>query len=144
MWYSNYKEIKNKKILGVIKMRTLKEVKERFEEVVKYGANNGSVSFCIYTKDNNKLLKDYLSEVFDYINEQRDIYDIILENGDEVVFSVIDNFCYDISNYIDYNMEDENEENINALLNYIKNEYNYFGEFDRVIIDKLREEFLED
>ena len=125
-------------------MRTLKEVKERLEEIVKYGANNGSVSFCIYTKDNNKLLKDYLSEVFDYINEQRDIYDIILENGDEVVFSVIDNFCYDISNYIDYNMEDENEENINALLNYIKNEYNYFGEFDRVIIDKLREEFLED
>ena len=125
-------------------MKTLKEVKERFEEVVKYGANNGSVSFCIYTKDNNKLLKDYLSEVFDYINEQRDIYDIILENGDEVVFSVIDNFCYDISNYIDYNMEDENEENINALLNYIKNEYNYFGEFDRVIIDKLMEEILED
>ena len=125
-------------------MRTLKEVKERFEEVVKYGANNGSVSFCIYTKDNNNLLKDYLSEVFDYINEQRDNYDTILENGDEVVFSVIDNFCYDISNYIDYNMEYENEENINALLNYIKNEYNYFGEFDRVIIDKLREEFLED
>ena len=125
-------------------MKTLKEVKERFEEVVKYGANNGSVSFCIYTKDNNKLLKDYLSEVFDYINEQRDNYDTILENGDEVVFSVIDNFCYDISNYIDYNMEDENEENINALLNYIKNEYNYFGEFDRVIIDKLREECLED
>ena len=125
-------------------MKTLKEVKERFEEVVKYGANNGSVSFCIYTKDNNKLLKDYLSEVFDYINEQRDIYDIILENGDEVVFSVIDNFCYDISNYIDYNMEYENEENINALLNYIKNEYNYFGEFDRVIIDKLMEEIIED
>lgn len=125
-------------------MRTLKEVKERFEEVVNYGANNGSVSFCIYTKDNNKLLKDYLSEVFDYINEQRDNYNIILENGDEVVFSVIDNFCYDISNYIDDNMEDENEKNINALLNYIKNEYNYFGEFDRVIIDKLMEELLED
>ena len=125
-------------------MKTLKEVKERFEEVVKYGANNGSVSFCIYTKDNNNLLKDYLSEVFDYINEQRDNYDTILENGDEVVFSVIDNFCYDISNYIDYNMEDENEENINALLNYIKNEYNYFGEFDRVIIDKLMEEIIED
>ena len=125
-------------------MRTLKEVKERLEEIVKYGANNGSVSFCIYTKDNNNIIKDYLSEVFDYINEQRDNYDTILENGDEVVFSVIDNFCYDISNYIDYNMEDENEENINALLNYIKNEYNYFGEFDRVIIDKLMEELLED
>ena len=127
-------------------MRTLKEVKERLEEIVKYGANNGSVSFCIYTKDNNNLLKDYLSEVFDYINEQRDIHDIILENGDEVVFYVIDNFCYDISNYIDDNMEDEdeNEENIYALLNYIKNKYNYFGEFDRVIIDKLMEEILED
>ena len=125
-------------------MRTLKEVKERLEEIVKYGANNGSVSFCIYTKNNNNIIKDYLSEVFDYINEQRDNYDIILENGDEVVFSVIDNFCYDISNYIDYNMEDENEENINALLNYIKNEYNYFGEFDRVIIDKLMKEIIED
>ena len=70
----------------------------------------------------------------------------IFENGNEVVYSVINNFCYDISNYIDDNMEDENEneENINALLNYIKNEYNYFGEFDRVIIDKLMEEILED
>ena len=129
-------------------MKTLKEVKEKFEEIVEYGANNGSVSFCIYTEDNNNLLKDYLSEVFAYINE-RDNYTIIPENGDEVVFSVIDNFCYDISNYIDDNMEededeDENEENINALLNYIKNEYNYFGEFDRVIIDKLMEEILED
>ena len=126
-------------------MRTLKEVKERFEEIVEYGANNGSVSFCIYTKDNNNLLKDFLSEVFDYIKEQRDEYNIILENGDEVVYSVIDNFCYDISNYTYDNMEDEDEEeNINALLNYIKNEYNYFGEFDRVIIDKLMEEVLED
>ena len=128
-------------------MKTLKEVKERLEEIVKYGANNGSVSFCIYTEDNNNIIKNYLSEVFDYINEQRDNYNIILENGDEVVFSVIDNFCYDISNYIDDNMEDEdengNEENINALLNYIKNEYNYFGDFDRVIIDKLMEEILE-
>lgn len=124
-------------------MKTLKDVKERFEEVVKYGANTGSVSFCIYTKDNNNIIKDYLIEVFDYINEQRDNYNIILENGDEVVFSVIDNFCYDISNYIDDNI-DENEGNINALLNYIKNEYNYFGEFDRVIIDKLMEEILED
>ena len=123
-------------------MRTLKEVKERLEEIVKYGAN-GSVSFCIYTQDNNNLLKDYFSEVFDYINEIRDNYNKILENGNEVVYSVIDNFCYDISNYIDDNMEDENEENINALLNYIKNEYNYFGEFDRVIIDKLMKEILE-
>ena len=123
-------------------MKTLKEVKEKLEEIAKYGANNG-VSFCTYTKNNNNIIKDYLSEVFDYINEQRDNYIIIL-NGDEVVFSVIDYFCYDISNYIDDNMEDENEENITALLNYIKNEYNYFGEFDRVIIDKLMEEILED
>ena len=126
-------------------MKTLKEVKERFEEIVEYGANNGSVSFCIYTEDNNNLLKDYLSEVFDYINEIRDNYNIILEDGNEVVYFVIDNFCYDISNYIDDNMEDEDEEeNIYTLLNYIKNDYNYFGEFDRVIIDKLIEEILED
>ena len=130
-------------------MKNLKEVKERLEEIAKYGANNG-VSFCTYTEDNNNILKDFLSEVFDYIKEQRDEYNIILENGDEVVFSVIDNFCYDIANHIDDNMEDEdededeNEENINALLNYIENEYNYFGEFDRVIIDKLMKEILED
>ena len=128
-------------------MKTLKEVKERLEEIVKYGANNGSVSFCIYTEDNNNLLKDYLSEVFNYINEIRDNYNIILEDGDEVVYSVIDNFCYDISNYIDDSMGDEDEdeeENINTLLNYSENDYNYFGEFDRVIIDKLMEEILED
>ena len=126
-------------------MKTFKEVKEKLEEIAEYGANTGSVSFCIYTKDNNNLIKNYLNEVFEYISEKRDNYNIILENGDEVVFSVIDNFCCDIANHIDDNMEDENEneENINALLNYIKNEYNYFGEFDRVIIDKLMEEILE-
>ena len=126
-------------------MKTFKEVKEKLEEIAEYGANTGSVSFCIYTKDNNNLIKNYLNEVFDYINEQRDNYNIILENGDEVVFSVIDNFCYDIANHIEANIEDENEneENINTLLNYIKNEYDYFGEFDRVIIDKLMEEILE-
>ena len=108
-------------------MGTLKEVKERLEEIVKYGANTGSVSFCIYTKDNNNLIKNYLNEVFDYINEQRDNYNIILENGDEVVFSVIDDFCYKISYFIEANIkyENENEENINTLLNYIKNEYDY-------------------
>ena len=40
-------------------MGTLKEVKERLEEIAKYGAING-VSFCIYTKNNNNIIKDYL------------------------------------------------------------------------------------
>ena len=132
-------------------MKTLKEVKERFEEIVKYGANSGSVSFCIYTKDNNNLLKDYFSEVFDYINEIRENYNIILENGDEVVYSVIGNFCYDISNYIDDNMEDEEEnitnekdtENINILIDYVKNKYIYFGNFDKKIIKEFVNKLLE-
>ena len=122
-------------------MRTLKEVKERLEEIEKYGANNGSVSFCIYTEDNNNLLKEYLSEVFDYINEKRDSYAIILENGDEVVYSVINDFCYNILGYIEGYME---EENINILIDYIENEYDYFYEFVRIIIDRLMNEILED
>ena len=126
-------------------MKTFKEVKRSLEEISEYGANNGSVNFCIFTKDNNNLIKDYLSEVFEYINEKREYFGIILENSNEVVYSVIDDFCYDISRYIeDMEDEDENEENINILLNYIENEYDYFGEFDRIIIDKLMEEILED
>ena len=126
-------------------MKTFKEVKRNLEEIAEYGANDGSLNFCIYTEDNNNLIKNYLSEVFEYINEKRDYFDIILGNSDEVVFFVIDDFCCDISRYIEDNMkdEDENEENINTLLNY-KNEYDYFGEFDRIIIDKLMEEILED
>ena len=127
-------------------MKTFVEVKEKLEEIARYGANSGSVSFCIYTKDNNNLIKNYLNEVFEYISEKRDNFSIILENGDEVVYSVIDDFCYYISDFIENNIidENENEENINTFLNYIKNEYNYFGEFDRVIIDKLMDEILED
>ena len=129
-------------------MKTFKEVKRSLEEVAKYGSNNGSVNFCIYTEDNNNLIKDHLSEVFEYINEKRDYFGIILEDSNEVVFSIINDFCYDIARYIDDNIEDEdedeNEENINILLNYIENEYDYFGEFDRIIIDKLMEEILED
>lgn len=127
-------------------MKTFKEVKENLEEIVEYGANTGSINFCIFTEDNNNLIKDYLSEVFEYINEKRDYFSIILEDSNEVVFFVIEDFCYDISRYIEDNMEDEdeNEENINILLNYIENEYDYFGEFDRIIIDKLMEEILED
>ena len=126
-------------------MKTFKEVKRSLEEISEYGANNGSINFCIYTEDNNNLIKDYLNEVFEYINEKREYFGIILENSNEVVYSVIDDFCYDISRYIeDMEDEDENEENINILLNYIENEYDYFGEFDRIIIDKLIEEILED
>ena len=127
-------------------MKTFKEVKENLEEVAEYGANNGSINFCIYTEDNNNLIKNYLNEVFEYISEKRDYYGIILENSNEVVYSVIDDFCYNISDFIEDNIKDENgnEENINTLLNYIKNEYDYFGEFDRIIIDKLMEEILED
>ena len=127
-------------------MKTFKEVKEKLEEIAEYGADTGSVSFCIYTKDNNNLIKNYLNEVFEYISEKRDNFGIILENGNEVVYSVIDDFCYKISYFIEANIKDENEneENINTFLNYIKNEYDYFGEFDRVIIDKLMDEILED
>ena len=127
-------------------MKTFKEVKENLEEVAEYGANNGSINFCIYTEDNNNLIKNYLNEVFEYISEKRDNFGIILENGNEVVYFVIDDFCYNISEFIEDNIKDENEneENINTLLNYIKNEYYYFGEFDRIIIDKLMEEILED
>ena len=126
-------------------MKTFKEVKRSLEEISEYGANNGSINFCIYTEDNNNLIKDYLNEVFEYINEKRDYFGIILGDSNEVVYSVIDDFCYDISRYIeDMEDEDENEENINILLNYIENEYDYFGEFDRIIIDKLMEEILED
>ena len=127
-------------------MTNFKEVKEKLEEIAEYGANNGSINFCIYTEDNNNLIKNYLNEVFEYISEKRDYFGIILENGNEVVYFVIDDFCYDILRYIEDNMEDEdeNEENINILLNYIKNKYDYFGEFDRIIIDKLIEEILED
>lgn len=127
-------------------MKTFKEVKENLEEVAEYGAINGSTNFCIYTEDNNNLIKDYLSEVFEYINERRDYFGIILEDSNKVVYSVMDDFCYNILRYIEDNMEDEdeNEENINILLNYIENEYDYFGEFDRIIIDKLMEEILED
>ena len=127
-------------------MTNFKEVKEKLEEIAEYGANNGSINFCIYTEDNNNLIKNYLNEVFEYINEKRYYFGIILEDSNEVVYSVIDDFCYDILRYIEDNMEDEdeNEENINILLNYIKNKYDYFGEFDRIIIDKLIEEILED
>ena len=127
-------------------MKTFKEVKENLKEVAEYGAINGSTNFCIYTEDNNNLIKDYLSEVFEYINEKRDYFGIILEDSNKVVYSVIDDFCYNILRYIEDNIknEDENEENINILLNYIENEYDFFGEFDRIIIDKLMEEILED
>ena len=126
-------------------MKTFKEVKRSLEEISEYGANNGSINFCIYTKDNNNLIKNYLNEVFEYINEKRDYFGIILEDSNKIVYFVIEDFCYDILRYIDDNKdEDENEENINILLNYIENEYDYFGEFDRIIIDKLIEEILED
>ena len=129
-------------------MTTFTEVKERFENIARFGANTGSINFCIYTRDNDNLLKDYLSEVFEYISEKRNTFGISLEDANEVVFFVIEEFCHEISDYIEYNIEneyedeDENDENMNKLLNYIKNKYDYFGEFDRIIIDKLIEETL--
>ena len=122
-------------------MKTLKEVKERLEEIRGGGVDNKELNS--YTEYNNFFIENY-NEIFDYIEDNKIKWDISLHSIESVFEQVIEDFSRLAIDFIEENITNEKDtENINILIDYVKNKYIYFGNFDKKIIKEFVNKLLE-
>lgn len=122
-------------------MKTLKEVKEKLEDIRGGGADNKELNS--YTEYNNFFIENY-NEIFDYIEDNKIKWDISLHSIESVFKQVIEDFSRLAIDFIEENITNEKDtENINILIDYVKNKYIYFGNFDKKIIKEFVNKLLE-
>lgn len=118
-------------------MKTLKEVKEKLEDI------RGGKELNSYTEYNNFFIENY-NEIFDYIEDNKIKWDISLHSIESVFEQVIEDFSRLAIDFIEENITNEKDtENINILIDYVKNKYIYFGNFDKKIIKEFVNKLLE-
>ena len=121
-------------------MKTLKEVKEKLEDIRGGGVDKELNS---YTEYNNLFIENY-NEIFDYIEDNKINCGISLYNIKSVFEQVIEDFSRLAIDFIEENITNEKDtENINILIDYVKNKYIYFGNFDKKIIKEFVNKLLE-
>lgn len=122
-------------------MKTLKEVKEKLEDIRGGGADNKELNS--YTEYNNFFIENY-NEIFYYIEDNKIKWDISLHSIESVFKQVIGDFSRLAIDFIEENITNEKDtENINILIDYVKNKYIYFGNFDKKIIKEFVNKLLE-
>lgn len=122
-------------------MKTLKEVKEKLEDIRGGGVDNKELNS--YTEYNNFFIENY-NEIFDYIEDNKIKWDISLHSIESVFKQVIEDFTRLAIDFIEENITNEKDtENINILIDYVKNKYIYFGNFDKKIIKEFVNKLLE-
>ena len=122
-------------------MKTLKEVKEKLEDIRGGGVDNKELNS--YTEYNNFFIENY-NEIFDYIEDNKIKWDISLHSIESVFEQVIKDFSKLAIDFIEENITNEKDtENINILIDYVKNKYIYFGNFDKKIIKEFVNKLLE-
>ena len=122
-------------------MKTLKEVKEKLEDIKGGGVDNKELNS--YTEYNNFFIENY-NEIFDYIEDNKIKWDISLHSIESVFKQVIEDFSRLAIDFIEENITNEKDtENINILIDYVKNKYIYFGNFDKKIIKEFVNKLLE-
>ena len=122
-------------------MKTLKEVKEKLEDIRGGGVDNKELNS--YTEYNNLFLENY-NEIFDYIEDNKIKWGISLYSIESVFEQVIEDFSRLAIDFIEENITNEKDtENINILIDYVKNKYIYFGNFDKKIIKEFVNKLLE-
>ena len=122
-------------------MKTLKEVKEKLEDIRGGGVDNKELNS--YTEYNNFFIENY-NEIFDYIEDNKIKWDISLHSIESVFEQVIKDFSRLAIDFIEENITNEKDtENINILIDYVKNKYIYFGNFDKKIIKEFVNKLLE-
>ena len=122
-------------------MKTLKEVKEKLEDIKGGGVDNKELNS--YTEYNNLFLENY-NEIFDYIEDNKIKWGISLHSIESVFEQVIEDFSRLAIDFIEENIINEKDiENINILIDYVKNKYIYFGNFDKKIIKEFVNKLLE-
>ena len=122
-------------------MKTLKEVKEKLEDIRGGGVDNKELNS--YTEYNNLLIENYI-EIFDYFEDNKFNRCISLFCIESVFEQVIEDFSRLAIDFIEENITNEKDtENINILIDYVKNKYIYFGNFDKKIIKEFVNKLLE-
>ena len=122
-------------------MKTLKEVKEKLEDIMGGGVDNKELNS--YTEYNNLFIENY-NEIFDYIEDNKFNRGISLYSIESVFEQVIEDFSRLAIDFIEENITNEKDtENINILIDYVKNKYIYFGNFDKKIIKEFVNKLLE-
>ena len=121
-------------------MKTLKEVKEKLEDIRGGGADNKELNS--YTEYNNLFIENY-NEIFDYIEDNKFNRGISLYSIESVFEQVIEDFLRLAIDFIEENTNKKDTENINILIDYVKNKYIYFGNFDKKIIKEFVNKLLE-
>ena len=118
-----------------------KEVKEKLEDIRGGGVDNKELNS--YTEYNNLFLENY-HEIFDYIEDNKIKWGISLHSIESVFEQVIEDFSRLAIDFIEENITNEKDtENINILIDYVKNKYIYFGNFDKKIIKEFVNKLLE-
>ena len=120
-------------------MKTLKEVKEKLEDIRGGGVDKELNS---YTEYNNLFIENY-NEIFDYIEDNKFNRGISLHSIESVFEQVIEDFSRLAIDFIEENINKKDTENINILIDYVKNKYIYFGNFDKKIIKEFVNKLLE-
>ena len=121
-------------------MKTLKEVKEKLEDIRGGGVDKELNS---YTEYNNLFIENY-NQIFDYIEDIKIKWGISLHSIESVFGQVIEDFSRLAIDFIEENITNEKDtENINILIDYVKNKYIYFGNFDKKIIKEFVNKLLE-
>ena len=121
-------------------MKTLKEVKEKLEDIRGGGVDNKELNS--YTEYNNFFIENY-NEIFEYIEDNKIKWDISLHSIESVFEQVIEDFSRLAIDFIEENITNEKDtENINILIDYVKNKYIYFGNFDKKIIKEFVNKLL--
>lgn len=121
-------------------MKTLKEVKEKLEDIRGGGVDNKELNS--YTEYNNLFIENY-NEIFDYIEDNKFNRGISLYSIKSVFEQVIEDFSRLAIDFIEKNTNKKDTENINILIDYVKNKYIYFGNFDKKIIKEFVNKLLE-
>lgn len=121
-------------------MKTLKEVKEKLEDIRGGGVDNKELNS--YTEYNNLFIENY-NEIFDYIEDTKFNRGISLYSIESVFEQVIEDFSRLAIDFIEENTNKKDTENINILIDCVKNKYIYFGNFDKKIIKEFVNKLLE-
>ena len=121
-------------------MKTLKEVKEKLEDIRGGGVDNKELNS--YIEYNNLFIENY-NEIFDYIEDNKFNRGISLYSIESVFEQVIEDYSRLAIDFIEENTNKKDTENINILIDYVKNKYIYFGNFDKKIIKEFVNKLLE-
>ena len=121
-------------------MKTLKEVKEKLEDIRGGGVDKELNS---YTEYNNLFFIENYNQIFDYIEDIKIKWGISLHSIESVFEQVIKDFSRLAIDFIEENTNEKDTKNINILIDYVKNKYIYFGNFDKKIIKEFVNKLLE-